>query len=106
MQQHCRPQTKMETEISIGVIGCGYWGPNLVRNFRGLPNCKVKAISDLSGDRLRHLRNLYPEIEGYCDYRSLLGEDGPDAVAVAAPVRYHFEIAKECLRAGKHTLVE
>jgi predicted dehydrogenase len=55
---------------------------------------------------LRHVQGLYPEIEGYSDYRSLLREGGPDAVVVATPVRYHYEIARECLLAGKHTLVE
>lgn len=96
----------MKTGISIGVVGCGYWGPNLVRNFRSLPNCSVKTVCDLNPDRLRHLRGLYPEIEGVSDYRTMLGPDGPDAIAVAAPVKHHFAIAKAALLAGKHTLVE
>jgi len=90
----------------VGVIGCGYWGPNLVRNFRSLPDCEVHAVCDVNEERLRHMQSVYPEIKGLSDYRMLLGPDGPDAVAVAAPVKYHFPIAKECLLAGKHTLVE
>jgi predicted dehydrogenase len=96
----------MKKLLSVGVIGCGYWGPNLVRNFRSLPNCEIKMVCDLNADRLRHLRTIYPEIEGVSDFRMMLGPDGPDAVAVAAPVKYHFPIAKACLLAGKHTLVE
>jgi len=96
----------MKSHISVGVIGCGYWGPNLVRNFRSLANCQVKAACDLNADRLKHLQTVYPEIEGISDYTQMLGPDGPDAVAVAAPVKYHHPIAKACLLAGKHTLVE
>jgi predicted dehydrogenase len=96
----------MKGHISVGVIGCGYWGPNLVRNFRSLANCQVKVVCDLNVERLAHLRTVYPEIEGVSDYTRMLGPDGPDAVVVAAPVRYHFPIAKACLLAGKHTLVE
>lgn len=96
----------MKTTISIGVIGCGYWGPNLVRNFRSLPDCHVTAVCDPNEERLRHMGAVYPEIKGLADYRLLLGPGGPDAVAVAAPVKYHFQIARECLLAGKHTLVE
>jgi predicted dehydrogenase len=78
-----------------------------VRNFRNnLPNCEVTAVCDVNEERLRHMRTVYPEIKGVSDYRLLLGADGPEAVVVAAPVRYHFPIAKECLLAGKHTLVE
>jgi predicted dehydrogenase len=96
----------MKRHISVGVIGCGYWGPNLIRNFRGLANCKVRTVCDLNTQRLRHLATLYPEIEGISDYQKMLGPKGPDAVAIAAPVKYHFPIAKACLLAGKHTLVE
>ena len=96
----------MKPHISVGVIGCGYWGPNLVRNFQSLANCQVKAACDPISERLGHLRTLYPEIEGVRDYTKILGPSGPDAVAIAAPVRYHYPIAKACLLAGKHTLVE
>lgn len=96
----------MHKSISVGVIGCGYWGPNLVRNFRSLTQCKMQAICDVSTNRLAHMRTLYPEVETYEDYRSLLNEDGPQAVVVALPVRLHHPVAKECLLAGKHVLIE
>ncbi len=95
----------MKNQISVGIIGCGYWGPNLIRNFRSLPNCRVKAMCDLSETRLRHMRSLYPEIEGMTDYEQLLKSD-VDAVVIAAPVKYHFPLAKASLLAGKHTLIE
>ena len=66
----------MKRTISVGVIGCGYWGPNLLRNFRSLPNVRVKAVCDLNQERLQHLKSLYPEVELHSDYRQLLGPDG------------------------------
>ena len=93
-------------EIKIGVIGCGYWGPNLVRNFRSLPDCSLKMMSDLSEQRLAHLKTLYPEVEGVTDYRHLLNGSGLDAVVVATAVKSHFPLAKASLSAGKHTFIE
>ena len=58
----------MRNQVNIGVVGCGYWGPNLVRNFRSLPDCRLKSMCDLSEDRLRHLRSLYPEVQGDTSY--------------------------------------
>lgn len=94
-----------KNHISVGIVGCGYWGPNLIRNFRSLPNCTVKGMCDLSEARLQHMRTLYPEIEGMTDYQQLLKSD-VDAVAIAAPVKFHFPLAKASLLAGKHTLIE
>ena len=93
-------------EIKIGVIGCGYWGPNLVRNFRSLPDCRLQMMSDLSEQRLAHLKSLYPEVEGVTDYRHLLNGAGLDAVVVATAVKSHFPLAKASLQAGKHTVIE
>ena len=92
--------------LPVGVVGCGYWGPNLVRNFRNLPNTQVKALCDLNESRLQHMRQLYPEVEGVTDYNRLLGEIGVDAVVVAAPVRFHHPLAKAALEAGKHVMIE
>src|ERR1700676_1873683 len=92
--------------ITVGVVGCGYWGPNLVRNLKGLPNCSVKAMCDLSEARLKHMRSLYPDVEGMTDFKRLLNGVGVDAVVVAAPVKHHFSLAKASLLAGKHTLIE
>ena len=96
----------MSKSINVGIVGCGYWGPNLIRNFRSLPNCTFKAMCDLSEERLRHLKSLYPEIVGLTDYQRMLEEMEMDAVVVAAPVKYHYPLAKASLLAGKHTMIE
>jgi predicted dehydrogenase len=92
--------------INVGVVGCGYWGPNLVRNFRSLPDCNLKMMSDLSEQRLAHLKTLYPEVEGVTDFRHLLNGSGLDAIVVATAVKTHFPLAKASLTAGKHTFIE
>src|ERR1700733_2949515 len=96
----------MKEPIVVGVVGGGYWGPNLVRNFKGLPNCHLKAMCDVSEARLKHMRSLYPDVEGMTDFGHLLNGVGVDAVVVAAPVRHHYSLAKTSLLAGKHTLIE
>jgi predicted dehydrogenase len=96
----------MSNRVNVGVIGCGYWGPNLVRNFRSLPNCSVKAVCDLNEDRLRHLKSLYPEVECKTDFQDMLDKDDVEAVVIATPVRYHHALAKASLLAGKHTMIE
>lgn len=96
----------MTKPISVGVVGCGYWGPNLVRNFRSLPDCELKAMCDLSEARLRHLKGLYPEVQGITNFEHLLNGLGLDAVVIATPVKHHFALAKAALLAGKHTLIE
>lgn len=92
--------------ISVGVVGCGYWGPNLIRNFRSLPNCRVKSMCDANEARLKNLRALYPEVEGVTDYTRLLDDSEIDAVVVATPVKHHHSLAKASLLAGKHTFIE
>jgi predicted dehydrogenase len=96
----------MIKQLKIGVIGCGYWGPNLARNLRSLPDCNLKMMSDLNEQRLGHLKSLYPEIEGVTDYRHLLNGSGLDAVVIATPVKSHYPLAKACLSAGKNTFIE
>lgn len=96
----------MKGPLSIGVVGCGYWGPNLVRNFRTISNCNVKAICDLNDGRLRHLKSLYPEVETVNDFERFLEESALDAVAIATPVKHHYSLAKASLLAGKHTFIE
>jgi predicted dehydrogenase len=96
----------MKEAIVVGVVGCGYWGPNFVRNFKGLPNCNLKAMCDISEARLKHLRALYSDVEGVTDFEHLLNGVGLDAVVVATPVKHHYSLAKASLLAGKHTLIE
>ena len=96
----------MKEAIAVGVVGCGYWGPNLVRNFRGLSNCHLKAMCDTREERLKHMRNLYPDVEGVLDCDYLFNGIGLHAVVIATPVQFHYSLAKASLLAGKHTLIE
>ena len=75
----------MKGPLRVGVVGCGYWGPNLVRNFRKISNCTVKAICDVNLERLVHLQSLYPDVETVTDFDRFLGESALDAVAIATP---------------------
>jgi len=92
--------------IGVGIIGYGYWGPNLVRNFYEQAGCRVIAVSDLRQNQLDKVRARYPTIETTTDYRDLLRNTQIDAVAIATPVSTHFALGMEALRAGKHVLVE
>lgn len=96
----------MSKPIGVGVVGCGYWGPNLIRNFRALPDCRLKSICDISEDRLRHLKSLYPEVVCETKLERLLEDKELDAIVIATSVRHHFPMAKAALTAGKHTLIE
>jgi len=96
----------MTKQIKVGVVGCGYWGPNLIRNFRSLPGCNLKMMCDVSQERLQHLKSLYPEVEGETDYNHMLNGAGLDAVVIATSVRHHYPMAKAALLAGKHTFIE
>jgi predicted dehydrogenase len=96
----------MAKQINIGVVGCGYWGPNLVRNFRALADCKLTTVCDVSEERLQHVTNLYPGVKGETDLRRMLDDRQVDAVAIATAVKYHYPMAKASLLAGKHTFIE
>lgn len=96
----------MTKQIKVGVVGCGYWGPNLIRNFRSLPDCSLKMMCDLSEDRLKHLRSLYPEVKGETEFGHMLNGAGLDAIVVATSVKSHYPMAKAALLAGKHTFIE
>src|SRR5579883_1873938 len=92
--------------IRVGVIGYGYWGPNLVRNFRECQATQVVAVSDLSEDRLAAAGRAHPGLKLTRDYRELLNSPNVDAIAISTPVTTHFPLAMEAIRAGKHVLVE
>jgi predicted dehydrogenase len=92
--------------LDVAVIGCGYWGPNLVRNFRSLPGVRVSVICDTSRERLEHLGQLYPEVELSTDVRRVTADPAIDIVAIATPVSTHHTLARACLEAGKHVFVE
>ncbi|HKB65414.1 MAG TPA: Gfo/Idh/MocA family oxidoreductase [Pyrinomonadaceae bacterium] len=92
--------------IKVGVIGYGYWGPNVVRNFMESANSTVAAVSDLRPERLTRLRKSYPSIKTLTDCRELIADPQIDAIAIATPVSSHFDLAMASLQAGKHVLVE
>ncbi len=92
--------------LRVGVIGCGYWGPNLVRNFQILEGCEVRAVCDLDPARVEAVRRLYPTIRAARSFEELLDDPAIDAVVICTPVRAHFPLARAALEAGKHVLVE
>jgi predicted dehydrogenase len=92
--------------IRVGVIGYGYWGPNLVRNFSDCTRSAVTFVSDFRPDRLAEAARRYPSINTSIDPTDLIRDPGIDAVAIATPVSSHFELAMEALQAGKHVLLE
>src|SRR5258705_3283441 len=92
--------------IQVGVIGYGYWGPNLVRNFMAAPGSSVLTVADLREERLQPIRKLYPSLKTSNDAASVINDTAVDAVIIATPVSSHFELAMAALKAGKHVLVE
>jgi len=92
--------------LNIGVIGYGYWGPNVARNFHAAAGVKLAAVSDISEKRLALAQNHYPFIRGMKNHMDLIRSTDVDAVAIVTPVFTHFELAKEALLAGKHIFVE
>ena len=92
--------------LRLGVIGCGYWGPNLIRNFSEIPDASVVSICDLDPERLHPIQEQYPALTTTTDAASLIARTDIDAVAIATPVSTHFDLAFRALRAGKHVLVE
>lgn len=91
--------------IKVGIIGFGYWGPNLTRNFSEIPSSDLVAIADLKEDRLQRAHSLYPNVTLVREYKELFNMD-LDAVVISTPPVTHYPIAKECLEHGLHVLVE
>lgn len=92
--------------IQVGVIGYGYWGPNIVRNLHGLDSTSVAAVCDKSPAALARVRKSYPGVATYSDCSEILSSPAIDAVAVITPVWTHYELAKAALENGKHIFVE
>jgi predicted dehydrogenase len=92
--------------MRFGVIGYGYWGPNIVRNLRALDSTKVVAICDKSEVALRRAGQAFPDVRLTTDCSELLSAPDIDAIAVITPVWTHFELAKSALKNGKHVFVE
>lgn len=92
--------------LKVGVIGYGYWGPNLVRNFMNCDQSVVSMVSDLDPKRLAVCKTSYPSIETTTDYTEIMNCGDIDAVVIATPVASHYPLALEALKAGKHIWVE
>src|SRR5262245_6860709 len=92
--------------LKVGVIGYGYWGPNIVRNFHGLDNCEVMTVCDKSTSALKRANRAYPHVPVTTDFSEVLTSPEIDAVAVITPVWTHYELAKAALQNGKHVFVE
>jgi predicted dehydrogenase len=92
--------------LGVAVVGAGYWGPNLVRNFQSSPRFRLRWLCDLDVDRARRVLGGYSTVQATADYAAVLADPAVDAVAVATPAGTHLEVALAAVRAGKHVLVE
>jgi predicted dehydrogenase len=90
----------------IAIIGYGYWGPNLVRNFSAVPGSKVEWVIDLRTERLDIIKKQYPNIRTSSNYDDALNDPNVSAIVIATPVQYHYPMAKKALEHGKHVLIE
>ena len=93
-------------ELRVAVIGAGYWGPNLVRNFSEAPGAAVVAVADLSEERLAGIRKRFPAVRTTTDHRALFADPDIDAVCIVTPISTHRPLAEEAFAAGKHVFVE
>jgi predicted dehydrogenase len=92
--------------LGVAVVGAGYWGPNLVRNFFASEEWSVRCVVERDRERLERLLRLYPAIAGHADIATALNDPSVDAIALATPPRTHHELAIRAIEAGKHVLVE
>jgi predicted dehydrogenase len=96
----------MKDQFVIAQQGCGYWGPNLLRNFSALKNCRVKYVVDASAERRAFVQSNFPRTTAVADNETVLADPEIDAVVIATPAATHFELALAALKAGKHIFVE
>ena len=92
--------------LNIGVIGYGYWGPNLVRNISSIDRASLVSVCDLNPDSLKKVSRIYPDIEVTTDCNQIISSPKIDAIAIATPVFTHYELARKALENGKHVFVE
>src|SRR6187200_1984907 len=100
-----RDQSPADT-VRVGVIGYGYWGPNIVRNFHGLDRAELVAVCDKSQNALKRAHKVFPGLHLTSDFSEVLRSPDIDAVAIVTPVWTHYELAKAALENGKHVFVE
>lgn len=94
------------SKVRVGVVGCGYWGPNLIRNFYEDANVELVYVCDLVQDKVAKIGRRYPTVTATTNYSDLLNDPNLDAIVVATPVHTHYPLAKQALMANKHVLVE
>jgi len=99
-------KTSINKKIRIGIIGLGYWGPNLLRNFLTIPNAEIIYGCDINMDSFKNLAKLYPTIKFITNYKEIINDPVIDLVAIATPLSSHYKLAKEALDAKKHVLLE
>jgi len=92
--------------ITVGIVGCGYWGQNLVRNYHQLNIADLKYVCDIDQKRINYVREFYPAVKTTENFQDLLDDPAVDAIVVALPAGMHFAFTKQALEAGKHTFVE
>ena len=92
--------------IKVGLVGYGYWGPNLARNFHQLVGCELVACCDSKEERLAEAGRLYPSVAVTPFYSDLLEDSSIEALAIATPARTHYRLARKALLADKHVFVE
>jgi predicted dehydrogenase len=93
-------------ELRLGVIGAGYWGPNLVRNINEAPGADIAAVADLDPERLGALHKRFPSVRTTTDHREILNDPAIDAVCIVTPISTHRPLAEQAFAAGKHVFVE
>ena len=96
----------VEKPVRVALVGCGYWGPNLARNFHEMADAELVACCDLDSRALNKMRLLYPTARVTNDFESICEDSHVDAVAIATPARTHYMLARAALESGKHVLVE
>jgi predicted dehydrogenase len=94
------------SNLRVAIVGCGYWGQNLLRNFCETEQAEVVTVCDYDNRLLARAKSRYPSIEISQSYTDVLNDPGVDAIVLATPVSTHYPFAKQALRAGKHVLVE
>ncbi len=92
--------------VKVGIIGLGYWGPNLVRNFQSVKNVEVMSVADFDDQRLSKIHQIYPQIQLFKDAEEIFNGPNIDAVVLATPINTHYHLAKKALEKNKHVLVE
>lgn len=95
-----------QKRIVIAQVGCGYWGPNLLRNFSALPNCEVRYVVDASADRRDFVSKNFPHAQAVESIEQVLNDSEVSALVIATPAGTHFELARQALLSGRHVFVE